>query len=120
MLPRESTPLGPLSNFVSYPDTVVERDGGPYGRRPASPPIVELTGGPVGHLLCWERHERDGSWHAWISWVHSTGDPVRHRHMIVCVRAGALRPIEDPEAYTDVPRRVLGNDGRIRRWTPSR
>jgi hypothetical protein len=85
-----------------------------------SPPIVELTGGPVGHLLCWERHERDGSWHAWISWVHSTGDPVRHRHMIVCVRAGALRPIEDPAAYTDVPRRVLGNDGRIRRWTPGR
>ena len=58
----------------------------------------------MGHLLCWERHERDGSWHAWVSWVQSTGDPVHHRHRIVCVRAGTLRPLEAPSAYKDVPR----------------
>jgi hypothetical protein len=70
----------------------------------------------VGHLLCWELHERDGSWYAWVSWVQSTGDPVRHRHKIACVRAGTLRPLENPAAYTDVPRRVLGRDGLIRPW----
>ena len=31
-----------------------------YGRVP----IVELAGNGIGHLLCWEQHERDGSWHA--------------------------------------------------------
>src|SRR5690348_16547657 len=46
-----------------------------YDREPWSPPIVELAGGGVGHLLCWEQHERDGSWHAWVSWVQSTGHP---------------------------------------------
>jgi hypothetical protein len=108
-----------LSNLVSYPGIMGEGDSGLYGRKPASPPIVELDGGTVGHLLCWEQHERDGSWHAWVSWVQSTGHPVRHRHLIACVRAGTLRSIEDPAAYADVPRRVRGNDGRIRPWTPT-
>ena len=58
---------------------MAEKDGGLYGRTPPSPPIVEMTGGGIGHLLCWERHERDGTWYAWVSWVQSTGDPVRHR-----------------------------------------
>ena len=89
-----------------------------FSRRPWSPPIVELAGNGVAHLLCWERHERDGSWHAWVSWVQSTGDPVRHRHHVVSVRADTVRRLEGPGAYTRVPRRVLGRDGQIRPWTP--
>ena len=95
------------------------QDGGLYSRKPWSPPIVELAGGGVGHLLCWERHERDQTWHAWISWVQSTGDPLRHRHHVVSVRAETVRPLEDAEAYKDVPRRGLGCDGHIRPWAPS-
>jgi hypothetical protein len=41
-----------------------EQDDGLYARRRSSPPLVELARGIVGHLLCWEQHERDGSWHA--------------------------------------------------------
>jgi hypothetical protein len=87
-----------------------------YGKEPWSPPIVETRGG-VAHLLCWELHDRDHSWWAWISWVQSTGDPVRHRHHVVAVPASSVRPIEPPAAYEHVPRRVFGADGRIRPWT---
>jgi hypothetical protein len=73
------------------------------------PPLVEMTGGIVGHLLAWERHERDGSWWAWVSWVQESGG--RSYHKVVQVRAGSLRPLEPPEAYKDVPRRVAGRDG---------
>jgi hypothetical protein len=79
--------------------------------------VVELTGGVIGHLLCWERHERDGTWYAWVSWVQSTGEPVRHRRHVVSVRAVGVRPLENPEAYKNVPRRTLGRDGHIRPWT---
>lgn len=95
------------------------QDDGLLGRKPYAPPIVELTGGVIGHLLCWELHERDGSWHAWVSWVQSIGDPVRHRHHVVCVRGGAVRRVESPGAYDGVPRRLRGNDGCIRPWTPA-
>jgi len=91
--------------------------GGLYSRTPWSPPIVEMSGGTVGHLLCWERHERDGSWHAWVSWVQSSGDPVRHRHLVVTMPAAAVRPLEHPGAYQHVPRRTLGKDGQIRPWS---
>jgi hypothetical protein len=94
------------------------QDDGLHGRQPWSPPIVELAGDGTGHLLCWEQHERDGSWYAWVSWVQSTGDPVRYRHHVVAVRAGAVRRLENPDAYARVPRRVLGSDGQIRPWTP--
>jgi hypothetical protein len=83
-----------------------------------SPPIVALGDGIAGHLLCWEQHERDGSWHAWVSWIQSTGDPIRHQHKIVAVQASRVRPVEPPDAYVGVPRRVLGNDGKIRPWAP--
>jgi len=33
---------------------------------------------------------------------------------VVQVRAAGLRPLEPPEAYQAVPRRVFGRDGRIR------
>ncbi len=77
-----------------------------------APSLVELAGGMAGHLLAWERHERDGSWWAWVSWVHEAGG--RRDHKVVLVRAGSLRPLEPPEAYRTVPRRMLGHDGRIR------
>ena len=54
-----------------------------------------------------------------MSWVQSTGDPVRHRHHVVSVRADSIRRLENPEAYKGVPRRTLGRDGLIRPWTPS-
>ena len=69
----------------------------------------------VGHLLAWEMHERDGSWHAWVSWVQQAGG--RHVHKIVDVRAGSLHPLEAPDAYSAVPRRVRGRDGLIRPWS---
>jgi hypothetical protein len=82
------------------------------GQTPWAPPLVEMTGGIVGHLLAWERHERDGSWWAWVSWVQESGG--RHHHKVVQVRASSLRPLEPPEAYNAVPRRVLGHDGHSR------
>ena len=52
---------------------------------PWAPPLVEMATGMVGHLLAWERHERDGSWWAWVSWVQESGG--RHHHKVVHVRA---------------------------------
>ncbi len=69
----------------------------------------------VGHLLAWEMHERDGSWHAWVSWIQVAGG--RHVHKVVDVRAGSLQPLEHPDAYSAVPRRVRGRDGLIRPWS---
>lgn len=90
--------------------------GGMGAQPPWSPPLVEMTGGTIGHLLCWEQQERDGSWWAWVSWVQTSGD--RHLHKVVSVRAASLAPIEAPDAYTDVPRRILGHDGAIRPLKP--
>jgi hypothetical protein len=70
------------------------------------------AGGMPGHLLARERHKRDGSWRAWVSWVHEASG--RRDHNVVLVRAKSLRPLEPPEAYTAVPRRVRGLDGQIR------
>jgi hypothetical protein len=78
---------------------------------PWSPPLVQMPGGMVGHLLAWERHERDGSWWAWVSWVQVSGG--RPRHKVVQVQADSLRPLEEPEAYKAVPRRVRGFDGQV-------
>ena len=84
-------------------------------RKPWCPPIVEMSTGSVGHLLAWELREVNGSWWAWISWVQETGG--RRVHKLVDVQARSVRPLEDPQAYADVPRRVLGNDGQIRLWS---
>jgi hypothetical protein len=97
------------SNLNSNTSRVSSRDA------PWCPPIVEMSGGMVGHLLAWEMHERDGSWHAWVSWVQQAGG--RHVHKVVDVRAGSLQPIEPPDAYSSVPRRVRGTDGLIRPWS---
>jgi hypothetical protein len=45
-----------------------------------------MASGPIGHLLCSERHECDGSWWASVSWIQQTSD--RAVHKIVCVRLG--------------------------------
>jgi hypothetical protein len=81
---------------------------------PWCPPIVRMSSGLVGHLLAWEMHERDGSWHGWVSWIQEMGG--RYVHKVVDVRAGSLQPLEQPEAYATVPRCVRGNDGVIRPW----
>ncbi len=82
------------------------------GKPPWAPPLVELSIGVVGHLLVWEKVEADGSWWAWVSWVQESGG--RHVHKVVQVPASGLRPLEAPEAYQQVPRRVRGLDGQIR------
>jgi DDE superfamily endonuclease len=58
------------------------------------------------------RHGRDGSWWAWVPWVHETGG--RRNHKVVLVRADSLRPLEPPAAYKAVPHRVRGLYGQIR------
>ena len=58
------------------------------------------------------RHERDGSWWARVSWVHQAGG--RRDHQVVLGGAKSLRPLEPPEAYEAVRRRVRGLDGQIR------
>jgi hypothetical protein len=72
-----------------------------WNATPWAPPLVELAGDIAGHLLAWERHERDGSWWAWVSWVHEAGG--RRDHKVVLVWAASLRPLEPPEAYKAVP-----------------
>ncbi len=78
---------------------------------PWAPPLVELSIGAVGHLLAWERIEADGSWWAWVSWVQESGG--RHVHKVVQVPATSLRPLEAPEAYQAVPRRLRTLDGQV-------
>ena len=93
-----------MSNLVSYTGLMA------WDKTPWAPPLVELAGGKAGHLLAWERHERDGSW--WAIRIHEAGG--RRDHNVVLVRANSLRPLEPPEVYKVVPRRVLGLDGQIR------
>jgi hypothetical protein len=95
------------SNIVSHTGVMAAR------HTPWAPPLVEMATGMVGHLLAWERHERDGSWWAWVSWVQESGG--RHHHKVVQVRADSLRPLEAPEAYKAVPRQLRRLDGQIRR-----
>jgi hypothetical protein len=81
---------------------------------PWCPPIVQLNDeGTVAHLLAWEQIEADGGrWWAWVSWVNQASE--RPKHLIVQVRAEGLKPLEQPEAYARVERRVRGQDGVIR------
>ena len=74
-----------------------------------APSAVEMSGGMVGHLLAWEKIEGDDSLWAWVSWVQETAG--WRVHQVVQVQAASLRPLEPPEAYKQVPRRVLGLDG---------
>jgi hypothetical protein len=59
--------------------------------------------------------EVDGSWRAWVLWVQESGG--RPVHKVVSVRAAVLQPLDDPESYQSVPRRVRGRDGIIRPWS---
>src|SRR5712692_10432455 len=82
---------------------------------PWSPPLVQVSDETVAYLLCWEQHERDGSWHAWVtlgSVSRRAGPPpFRERPGGLRTSVGAARRV--PAG----PRRVLGNDGTIRPWT---
>jgi hypothetical protein len=64
---------------------------------PWAAPLVEMTGGIIGHLLTWERHELDGSWWAWVSWVQESGGQRYHKVVQVRSRqpapAGAARSL---------------------------
>jgi hypothetical protein len=82
---------------------------------PCAPPIVALNDTTIGHLLAWELVEVDGSWHAWVSWVQKAGG--RPLHKVVQVRAATLQPLEGPQSYEKVPRRVRGSDGVVRPWS---
>jgi hypothetical protein len=93
------------TNVFSHTDLVAANP-------PWCPPLVELGGGIVAHLLAWQQQESDGTWWAWVSWVQQTSERVVHK--IVLVRAGTLAPLEEPSAYADVPRRVHCADGTIR------
>jgi TrwC relaxase len=48
-------------------------------------------------MLAWERHERDGSWWAWVSWVHESGGCRDHK--VVLVRAGVDGKWRAPDSY---------------------
>jgi hypothetical protein len=87
---------------------------------PDCPPLVLITGGgedQAAFLLAWEcRESAPSDWSAWVAWIRETGGrQVRH---VTTVRAERLRPLEPPEAYRDVPRRVRGLDGVVRQWSP--
>jgi hypothetical protein len=83
---------------------------------PGSPPIVRVDEETVAYLLCWDQHDRDGSWWAWVTWIReASGRPRRH---VANVRAEQLAPLKVPEAYQQVPRRVFGADGKMRYWLP--
>jgi len=99
-------PVLPGSNTVSHTGVMAR------GRAPWAPPLVELSGGMVGHLIAWEKIEGDSSRWAWVSWLQQAGG--RHVHKVVQVQAASLRPLEPPDACQDVPRRVLGLDGQFR------
>ena len=47
-----------------------------------------------------------------MSWIQTTSS--RSSHKIVNVQAASIHPIEAPDAYTHVPRRILGKDGVVR------
>ncbi len=85
---------------------------------PRCPPIVQVGDEIVAYLLCWEQHEPDGSWHAWVTWIRYRAEvPFRH---VVAVRAGHVRPLQRPDAYREVPRRIVGADLQIRAWPARR
>ena len=103
-----------INILVSVDKSKLNSHTGRASDEPWSPPIVQVGEETVAYLLCWERHEGDGSWHAWVTWIRTqAGQPHRH---VVSVRAASVRPLEQPGAYRQVPRWVRGNDGVIRLW----
>jgi hypothetical protein len=74
-----------------------------------------MLSGTIGHLSCWERHENYGSWWAWVSWTQQTSD--RTVQKIIYVSTESLIPLEDPETYRQVLRKIVDNCGRIRPYS---
>ena len=59
--------------------------------QPPSPPIVHVGDEIMAYLLAWERHERDGSWWAWVTWIRTQGDrPFRHVVTVGLTMCGQL------------------------------
>lgn len=83
--------------------------------RPMSSGGVGIASGPSVICWCCEPHECDDSWWARVSWILQTSG--RAVHKIVCIPAESLTPLETPDTYRRVPRRIFGNDGRIRPWS---
>src|SRR5690348_14474538 len=90
------------SNVISHTGVMAAR------HTPWAPPLVEMATGMVGHLLAWERHERDGSWWAWVSWVHESGGRRDHKVGPGAGRqsapAGAARGLQGSAAPGSWPR----------------
>jgi hypothetical protein len=84
--------------------------------KPPCPPLVMvgLRDPEPAYLLAWEQVR--GEWYAWVTWIRERGGhPYRHT---VSVRAASVQAAEPAEAYRQVPRRVRGEDGVVRPWTP--
>jgi hypothetical protein len=73
---------------------------------------AELGLDAVAHLLCWELPELSGSWQAWIRGYSKLAADRFTRWS----RWPRQEPLEEPESYWKVPRRVRGSDGLIRPW----
>jgi hypothetical protein len=71
------------------------------GQAPWCPPLVQMTSGSIGHLLCWERHERDGTWWAWVSWIQGSG--ARPVYKIVAVTRRLARARRGPRGLRRRP-----------------
>jgi hypothetical protein len=48
--------------------------------------------------------------------VVGPGKRSRPLHKLLCIPAVSLIQLEAPDAYRQVPRRVLGKDGQVRTW----
>src|SRR5215472_17737144 len=96
-----------MASRSSSPGTARVLNGAPW-----APPIVRMNDTTTGHLLARELLDVDGTWRAWVSWVQESGG--RPVHSVVDVRACGLRPLEPPEAYEKVRRRVHARDGSVR------
>ena len=57
---------------------------------PRCPPIVQVGDEIVAYLLCWEQHEPDGSWHAWVTWIRYRAE-VPFRHVVAVEPATCAR-----------------------------
>ena len=73
----------------------------------------------VGHLLAWEMHERDGSWHAWVS-IRVQDSGSGHAHKMVDVSADSLQPLEPLALLRGAPARARQrqNDQTLVQRTP--
>jgi hypothetical protein len=77
------------------------------------PPMVWLNGvNQPGLLLAWIRTAQSPQWQAIVTWIKTTGsETTRYQRLTPIVAATGLRSMEDPQAYSDVPRLQFTADG---------